>query len=334
MRAVHQEAPMSKLLSHAATFIAAAVLVCCLGAGAVHEEAATYDRAVAAGAEVFVDGHLAGSGWFADPQGLVVTAAHVVWNRTKIEVLCGAGRQAAEVVALDRGHDIALLRVPIRPTPYPVLSIGAAPLGVGETIYLYGAPMYRHGLMVSGTVARATPGFEYYGDQQQYARVFYVSGPSPVGFSGGPWVDRQGRVVGNQSGMIRNGTDSVGIANVAPVEAIQRLLQAKQSAATADIGLGIDEFWEEPTDYIAKFPAGTSGLVPVVVHGNGPSKDAGLSRETVIVAIDQKPVQLRDELLAAVREKKPGDEVTLTLLAPSGEKRDVKIKLGCLEKPN
>ena len=52
----------------------------------------------------------------------------------------------------------------------------------------------------------------------------------------------------------------------------------------------IDEFWEEPPDYIAKFPAGTSGLVPVVVHGNGPSKDAGLSRETVIVAIDQKPV--------------------------------------------
>src|SRR6266404_1229802 len=42
--------------------------------------AALYDRARAASVEILVAGRQDGSGWFASDDGLVVTAAHVVWG--------------------------------------------------------------------------------------------------------------------------------------------------------------------------------------------------------------------------------------------------------------
>ena len=60
-----------------------------------------YDRANAASVEVLIRGHLAGSGWFASRDGLVVTAAHVLpVGEEAIEILSPTvGRLGAELVA-------------------------------------------------------------------------------------------------------------------------------------------------------------------------------------------------------------------------------------------
>ena len=73
-----------------------------------------YDRAARASVEVLVGGQLKGSGWFATPEGHVVTAAHVAWKAGgALEVRAqGQERLSARAVAFDRGHDLALLKVP------------------------------------------------------------------------------------------------------------------------------------------------------------------------------------------------------------------------------
>ena len=58
-----------------------------------------YEKAKAASVEILVNGHLNGSGWIADPQGLVMTAGHVVENPDrKLEItfaLAGPQRREA-----------------------------------------------------------------------------------------------------------------------------------------------------------------------------------------------------------------------------------------------
>ena len=92
--------------------------------------AAVYTKVKAAAFEVLVEGHLSGSGWFATEDGLAFTAAHVIGQPGRhVEIRSkSAGRRAAEVVAVDLGHDIALLRVEKRDGGYarlPFAGIGA-----------------------------------------------------------------------------------------------------------------------------------------------------------------------------------------------------------------
>jgi putative serine protease PepD len=59
---------------------------------------------------------------------------------------------------------------------------------------------------------------------------------------------------------------------------------------------------------------------------------AGVKEFDVVTAIDGKAVQYRDELIAAVRARAPGDEVELSVIAAEGQKAGkVKVTLGLLE---
>ncbi|MBI1372270.1 MAG: PDZ domain-containing protein [Phycisphaera sp.] len=295
---------------------------------------AIYEKARAASVEVLVGGRLDGSGWFADPEGYIVTAGHAVWHRDeKVSVSSATlGRIPVEVVAFDLGHDIALLKAPKRDTPYPHLEINEHVPAPGQPVYLFGSAMFRHEVMVSGSVARAEPTFEYLSDQGHFARVYHVSAPSPKGTSGGCWLDSEGRVIGNQSAFMSQDGHGTGIAMTAAPDAIARLVKTRQSAATPSLGTAFEELWTQPVGFIKRFPEGTSGLVPVLAVKDGPAEQAGLVGDIVITAVDGRPFRYRDTLLRHIRSKKAGDEVTLSILAPDGgEPREIKITLIALE---
>lgn len=294
-----------------------------------------YEQTRLASVEVLVGGRLSGSGWFADAEGLIITAAHVVWDKPhELQVVMSNGaRLASTLEAVDRGHDLALLRVAKREgEPFPHLQVGDGPPLPGESGYLFGAAQFRHGLLLPGQWARLSPTYEYYPAEQQYVRVYHVAGSSPMGTSGGCWVDTRGRVIGNQSGFMMNNNAPSGIAFVTPPQAIEQLLRARVSAATPTLRSAFEELTEQPVDFIARFPSGTEGLVPVRVHDGGPMKNAGLGREHVVTAIDGVAVRYRDELLSAVRSRKAGDTVTLTVYkAEDSAPKQITVRLERLE---
>ncbi|MBN1420131.1 MAG: trypsin-like peptidase domain-containing protein [Planctomycetes bacterium] len=293
-----------------------------------------YERARLASLEILVDDHLAGSGWFADPKGLAMTAAHVIWSGRRIEVLSpGAGRIAARIVAADRGRDIALLSVDPRPEGYPALPLATAMPAAGSTIYQIGAPIFRHAVLTRGAVAREGTTFEYLADQKIYAEIFHVSAMTPRGTSGGPWFTPRGEVVGIQSGMMRDGDAAVGIAFVAPLEAVRALLATGRSAATPTFEAAIEEFWEQNRSYTRRFPPRTEGIVVRNPAAGGAAARAGLAEWDLIAAIDGTPVRYRDDLLRAVRAKAPGDEVTFTVRrGGDADPRSVTVRLERLER--
>lgn len=295
---------------------------------------ALYERVRRASAFVLVSGRHQGSAFFAAADGLVVTSAHMVKGKTDgIEVVSPVcGRLNVERVAMDLGHDIALLRAPRRDAPYPCLPVARRAPAPASEVFLFGDPVFRHRLLLTGFVSLAEPTYSHNPGIGGYIRVYYVTGTSPGGTSGGCWVNRDGRVVGVQSGFLNSPKAPAGIAVVTPPDAIQQLLATKTSREVATLGTRLDELWTQSVGFIARFPKGTEGVLTVRPRKDGPVAKAGLTKESLITAIDGKPVVYVDDVMAAVRSKRPGDTITLQVLDPGGKPhRSVTIRLARLE---
>jgi len=301
---------------------------------------ALFRRVAAASVEILSNGQLAGSGWFASADGLVVTARHVIRalpGNPRLEVLLSDGsRFPVEEIATAPGHDLALLQLTMDEDPdsrraFPFLPVAERFPPPTEPVYLFGQMVFRHGLLLAGKVAGIRPAFEYLPGQKSYVRINYVAPALPIGTSGGPWVDRHGRVVGNQVGTVSLGNSPVGMSFVAELSGIRRLLKEKTTIDVATLGMSATELWEHGPNFVGQFPQGTSGLVPGIHDKEGPAAAAGLTDKMVITAVDGRAVAYRRQLLARVREKQPGESLMLTVLeAGNAEPRELKVTLGRL----
>lgn len=170
------------LLALAALPVRAEVL-----AGLEGEQAALYE-AVAPGVAVLTAGRAVGAG-FAVAPGLLLTAAHVVEGAAHLDVQLRDGRLVrGEVVERAAGGlDLALVRVPVAP---PVLALApAAGLRPGHVVATVGHPDGNRFTLATGLVAQEA------GDGSDPSLV-RLQLPLRQGASGGPVVDRAGRVVG------------------------------------------------------------------------------------------------------------------------------------------
>ncbi|EDM79822.1 protease, Do family protein [Plesiocystis pacifica SIR-1] len=150
------------------------------------------------------------SGFFVDPDGLILTNHHVyesfgdsgrVWRRW-----VGDGSEQAlevELVTRDREHDVALYRVtdPAKAGPFPFLELRDTPVHHGEAVFVLGHPRGKPLRASFGTILAdeltigGRPSIEY-------------SAQTWWGSSGSPVIDEQGRAVA-----IHWGWDSKGVSN-------------------------------------------------------------------------------------------------------------------------
>lgn len=137
---------------------------------------------------ITADGAL-GSGVVVGP-GLVLTNEHVVGKGTRVDVVLHDGRKMTGMV-LERGSDdvdLALVRLPVVDVPVAPVAIESS-LRVGSWVAAIG-----HG---EGSVWSFNTGMvsNLY-DGKSARRAFQTQIPLNPGNSGGPILDRQGRVVG------------------------------------------------------------------------------------------------------------------------------------------
>ena len=118
----------------------------------------------------------------------LITANHVVEDASSafVTVTRARGSWSGEIVRTDAKNDLALIRVSGRPK-------GAAPLwqdaravnpSAGDQLILIGSPFGLGGTVTTGIVSRVTK------------RVIQTDAAANPGNSGGPAIDRRGRVVG------------------------------------------------------------------------------------------------------------------------------------------
>jgi S1-C subfamily serine protease len=134
-----------------------------------------------------------GTGWFADDQ-LVVTAAHVVAGEddTRVQIPDVDGLHSAQVVAFDSHNDVAVLRVPdVHVQPLQ----GAQPED-GAAVAIVGYPENGPLTTAAGRVGRTSTVLtqDAYGRGPVSRSITAVAGDIRHGNSGGPAIDRAGRV--------------------------------------------------------------------------------------------------------------------------------------------
>ncbi len=144
-----------------------------------------------------------GSGVLIAPEGLVLTAAHVVQTAERIEVLFSNGETLkARVVSSEPSADVALLELESIPSN-PIVS----PLGdsdaveVGDEIFIVGAPFGISHTLTVGHISGRRNAAKLFGNFS-LAELFQTDAASNKGNSGGPMFNMNGEVIGVVSSII------------------------------------------------------------------------------------------------------------------------------------
>ena len=132
------------------------------------------------------ESYLAGTGsGFYISNNLIVSNFHVVEDCVEVR---NSNNEILSIISTDVKNDMALLKGPIREKFLPVSSRNPT---LGEKIYVGGFPLnsdLESFMITSGNVSSLNPG--------QDTTLFSVTAPIQPGNSGGPILDRFGRVVG------------------------------------------------------------------------------------------------------------------------------------------
>jgi S1-C subfamily serine protease len=159
-----------------------------------------------------------GSGVVVTAQGAVLTALHVVDGTGAVQLAFADGTTTPAVIAARQPeHDIAVLR-PARPPEIVVPAVLAPPPGVGDTVFAVGDPLGLRASLSAGVVSatgrtvEAPPG-------PPLAGLIQFDAAANPGNSGGPLLDRGGRVVGIVTALANPARQDffVGIAFAVPI---------------------------------------------------------------------------------------------------------------------
>ncbi len=315
------------------TFFGFSIIACIslgpvVGCAAPRPQPATYVKLKEASVEILVNGRLAGAGSVVDTQGHVLIANHMApGDGARLEAQSKTlGRHALKVVARDKAHDLMLLQLPARKEAYPHLTMAKNQPKAGQPVFLFGAPVFRHEVMIAGVMARDQATYEFY--DGAFREIYHISAISPIGTSGGPWVNAKGQLIGVQSAAMTIKGAHQGIAYASPLASLKGLLEKKKTVQSATMQTGVEELWGQDPGFISKLPKDFRGLVVRQLRGNGVAAKAGLKEWDIIVAIEGKPIERTDNLLRLIRSRKPGQTIRLQATDREGKNsREITIKL-------
>ena len=258
-----------------------------------------------------VEGGSIGTGVFTTADGEILTNAHVVRDATEIRVrLAGESEpRPATLLAADPGNDLALLRiagddfVPARFAEPSTTRIGDEVVAIGFALDLDGDPSVTLGIVsaLNRTIQTASGALD---------GLIQTDAAISSGNSGGPLVNAAGEVVGINTAVARGdaqvAASNIGFAiSVAEALPIVESLREQADGDARDEGyLGVD---------IADRRDGGQGVIVQPQDGT-PAADAGLLTGDIVIAIDGAAIDGVAGLVAAVRDKEPGDTITVEVI--------------------
>jgi len=273
-----------------------------------------------------------GSGFAIGP-GEIVTNYHVVEFARKIQITTGAGKTvSARIVGTAPEFDLALLSVPLTNDSLPPLTMhGDTPVLAGQTVL---AVSYPFGLqssvsrgIVSG-VGRELPGLEVGSNLIQF------DAPINPGQSGGPLVNIEGHLQGVTTAKMR-GAEAMGFA--IPTDLLTRVtpdLKSMGHPFRPELGMSGTTVTRELAELLG-LPVEWGVLVESVDPESAASKiglvaghrhlELGGRKWTIggdiIVGFDQTPVQSAFELDQLLLKARPGQEVEVAVVSPTGHRK-------------
>ncbi|HXR27019.1 MAG TPA: trypsin-like peptidase domain-containing protein [Candidatus Baltobacteraceae bacterium] len=163
-----------------------------------------------------------GSGVIVDTAGDILTSLHVVADATAIQVTFADGTTSpAQVQTREAAQDIAVLRADQPPATLTPATLGnPSAVRVGSEAYVVGNPFGLTGSLSAGVVSALDRDFQEPDGGPLLHGLIQVDAAVNPGNSGGPLVDRDGRVIGIVTGLINPTPEDVfiGIGFAVPID--------------------------------------------------------------------------------------------------------------------
>ena len=221
-----------------------------------------------------------GSGVFIDPDGTLVTNAHVVRGATAVRVRLVDGRNfEASVLGIDNATDLAVLRVQA-PEPFKAAKLRAdVRAEVGEWVLAIGNPLGLGHAVTAGIVSGRGRAARI----ATYENFIQTDAAINPGNSGGPLVDLDGNIVGINTAVAdtRNGSQGIGFAIPAwmVAEVVEELVENGR-VRRGYLGVELREFEG----------AQTKRVVVTRAVRNSPARAAGVRAGDQIVTFDGEKI--------------------------------------------
>lgn len=278
-----------------------------------------------------------GSGVIVDPDGYIMTNAHVVAGAQRIRVLVIPTNSAlipyqtsfaakqrsfnARLVGMNRQADLALLKIDATGLPYIPLNDDFR-VQLGQLVLAIGSPLGLDHTITRGIVSAV-------GRQPEPDMPFvYIQTDAPInpGNSGGALVDRNGNLLGINTFIYSKsgGSEGLGFAIPQPVVRFvyhelreyghvrQTYIGATAQTINSDLAAGL------------KLPQDWGVIISDVVPG-GPADKAGLMPEDIVVSFDGRPMDSMPKFFSQLYLHKHGEPVQLEVLRGK-EKKAVQIE--------
>ena len=263
-----------------------------------------------------------GSGVIVDPDGFIITNAHVVRGaqRVRVEIpatpdgesiLAPRNRAlSAQVVGLDVETDLALIKIDQR--NLPALPFGDSDeLRAGQLVMAIGSPLgFRNTVSfgVVGSVARQL---------EPESPMIYVQTDATInqGSSGGPLVDLRGRIVGINTLIFSQTGGYEGLGFAAPsniVRTVYEQLRKSGRVRRGDIGARAQTI--TPVLASGLKLSRDRGVVLADVLPGSPAARAGLKAGDLVLTFDGKAMENGRQFQVTMYRRFVGDVVTLEIL--------------------
>ena len=230
-----------------------------------------------------------GSGVILNPDGYMVTNAHVINGADEILVTLIDGRQTkAEIIGVDQETDLALLQIQLN--SLPSMPVGDSDdLAVGDVVLAIGNP-YNFGQTVTQGIVSAK-GRKPLGISTIEDFIQTDADINP-GNSGGALINAKGELIGINTAMFTVSGGSQGIGYAIPIKLVFDVMQQLLSHGHVIRGyLGIMAE-AVPNGTLDTSGQQQSGILVSAVIGNGPAAQAGIIPGDIITEIND--TQLND----------------------------------------
>ena len=280
------------------------------------------DGPVARPADLVTTRRASGSGVIVDPDGYIVTNAHVVRgaSRLRVEVsmpamgdsiiATGSRFVGARLVGLDEETDLAVIT--IDQPGLPALEFGDSDaLRTGQLVMAFGSPLGLHNTMSMGVVSAVARQLE------PESPMVYVQTDASIkaGSSGGPLVDLRGRVVGITTMVLSNTGGDEGPAFAVPSNIVRSVFEQIRKTGRVRRGeIGVRA--QTVTPVLASglgLPRDLGVILADVLPGSSAAR-AGLQPGDLVLTLDGKRMENGRQFHVNLYRRHAGEVVVIEVL--------------------
>ena len=258
-----------------------------------------------------------GSGFIFNPNGQILTNAHVVNGVNTVSVTLKDGRTfKGQVLGEDPVTDVAVVKIPSNNLPAVTLG-NSESVQAGDWAIAIGNPLGLDNTVTEGIISATNRSSSAVGVANERVGFLQTDAAINPGNSGGPLLNANGQVIGINTAII-SGAQGLGFAiPINTAQGIAQQLIAKGSVQHAYLGVAMVPLTPEIKQQVNNASGGriqvtaSQGVLIARIEPNSPAALAGLRAGDVIQKINNQSVTTTNEVQRLVEQTTVGSELQM-----------------------